>query len=83
METPSPVYDAWFGVRGKYGDLIECRFLAAGVSSVEPLIVLINDVMFEETERFTLSIQPDKLHGICNFGGFFCEQDICILDDDS
>ena len=82
------MYDAQFGVRGRYGRLMERRFLAARASSVEPLIVLIrNDVMSEETECFTLfiSISFDTPHN-CNFedvGGFFCDQDICILDNDS
>ena len=84
------MYDARFGVRTPYGGLREHRFLAAGASSVEPLIVLIrNDVMSEETECFTLNIDPwffFDTHYNCNdkdVGGFFCEQDICILDDDS
>ena len=61
------------------------RHFLAGASSVEPLIVLIrNDVMSEEKECFTLYIDYSPYD--CNYkdvGGFFCEQDICILDDDS
>ena len=89
-----PLYDALFGSRDSIDDTIEVFFVLDPLNDViPPLTVFIrNDLRPEDDECFTISVLPLDVPGrhelfSCNEddsgeSNYFCQTEICIIDDD-
>ena len=82
-------YDVLFGEQlDSNGQIQELQEIRPGQNSASIQLLILNDLLPEEEECFTLRIQADdpSLRSLpkCNDQGdsFFCEHTICIIDDD-
>ena len=95
LTSASNIFDAAFGLRDNLNDPIEESMdLFPGERTISPLLrtAIINDIIPEETECFTIGIFPVDIPGrrewfTCNedsegADSYFCEHTICIEDDD-
>ena len=81
------MFDALFGERLVAGDpLQEIVQLPAGEDSIAVIIFIVDDLIAEGEECFSISINNIEDDFRCNDGqdatNYFCTQTICIYDDD-